>query len=146
MSYQYFLKPTILALFILSTLPLLSQTYRINAGVVNGTQNYIEVYEYDFVDQKPEFPGGDCKLMKFINEERRYPATAYRKGIEGRVICSFVVNTDGSVSNISILKGVEPSLNKEAIRVISKMPGWKPGRINGQCVPVRVVRTVPFRK
>lgn len=123
-----------------------AQTFRINAGCVNGVQSYIEVYEYDYVDRKPEFPGGDAKLVGFINKHRRYPSEAYRHGIQGRVLCSFVVNTDGSISNISILKGVEPSLNREAIRIFSKMPNWKPGRINGQAVPVRVIWPVPFRR
>ena len=71
---------------------------------------------------------------------------AYEKGIEGRVICSFVVNSDGSISNIQILRGVEKSLNNEAVRIISKMPDWVPGKIDGQNVPVRVIHPIVFRK
>lgn len=124
-----------------------AQTCRICSGVSStGCKNYIEVFEYDYVDTKPEYPGGNCCFVKFINDNRRYPAEAYRKGIEGRVMCSFVVNTDGSISNITILKSVEPSLNREAIRVFSKMPAWSPGKLNGQAVPVRVIRCIPFRK
>lgn len=126
--------------------PTMAQTCRINSGCVNGTHCYIDVYEYDYVDRKPQFPGGDSKLIKFINQNRRYPAEAYRRGVEGRVMCSFVVNTDGSISNVAVLKGVEASLNKEAVRIMQKMPAWSPGKINGQCVPVRVVWCVPFRK
>lgn len=123
-----------------------AQTCRINSGCVNGIQSYIEVYEYDYVDRKPEFPGGDSQLVNFINKNRRYPTEAYRNGIQGRVMCSFVVNADGSVSNITVLKGVEQTLNREAIRIFSKMPSWKPGTINGKAVPVRVIWPVPFRR
>lgn len=142
-----------LYILIIGLLPLVSslsgnaQTVRVRAG--NGTSGckaYLEVYEYDYVNQKPVFPGGDSKLVAFINKTRRYPAKAYKKGIQGRVTCSFVVNTDGSVSHISILKGVEHSLNQEAIRIMSKMPEWIPGKHEGQTVPVRVIWSVPFRK
>lgn len=108
--------------------------------------SYKEVYEFDFVEEKPEFPGGGTELVNFINDNRRYPAEAYSLGIEGRVTCSFVVNCDGSVSNISIIRGVEKSLNKEAIRIIGKMPKWSPGKIEGEAVPVRVICAIPFRK
>lgn len=124
-----------------------AQTCRVNIGSTpTGTVNYIEVFEYDYVTEKPTFPGGDTKLMKFINDTREYPKMAYNRGIQGRVTCSFVVNTDGSISHISVLRGVEPSLNKEAIRILSKMPEWIPGKLNGQAVPTRVIWSVPFRK
>ncbi|MBD5279912.1 MAG: energy transducer TonB [Bacteroides sp.] len=124
-----------------------AQTCRVNAGVTpDGCQAYKIVYEFDYVDEKPEFPGGGSTLIKYINQNRRYPAEAYARGIEGRVTCSFVVNPDGSVSHVTVLKGVEPSLNREAVRILSKMPGWTPGRIDGQTVPVRVICAVPFRK
>ncbi len=124
-----------------------AQTCRVKAGNgASGAKVYMEVYEYDYVKKKPSFPGGDAKLVAFINENRQYPAEAYKKGIQGRGTCSFVVNTDGSVSHISILKGVEHSLNQEAIRIMSKMPEWTPGMHEGQLVPVRVIWSVPFRK
>lgn len=123
------------------------QTCRVNNGTTpTGCTSYIEVYEYDYVTDKPTFPGGDTQLMRFINSTREYPKTAYNKGIQGRVTCSFVINVDGTVSHISVIRGVEPTLNKEAIRVLSKMPEWTPGRLNGQPVPTRVVWSVPFRK
>lgn len=123
------------------------QTCRICCGVnADGYQTFKEIYEYDYVSEKPTFPGGDSKLVKFINSTREYPKAAYENGIQGRVICSFVVNTDGSISNIQILRGVEDSLNEEAIRIIKKMPKWTPGRIDGQAVPVRVIYPIPFRK
>lgn len=124
-----------------------AQTCRVNIGTSStGCVNYMEVYEYDYVTDKPSFPGGDSKLMTFINDTREYPKSAYDRGIQGRVTCSFVVNVDGSVSHISVLRGVEPSLNKEAIRILGKMPEWIPGKLNGQAVPTRVIWSVPFRR
>lgn len=124
-----------------------AQTCRVNIGTTpSGCTSYMEVYEYDYVTDKPSFPGGDSSLMKFINNTREYPKSAYDKGIQGRVTCSFVINVDGTVSHISVIRGVEPSLNKEAIRILSKMPEWVPGRLNGHAVPTRVVWSVPFRK
>lgn len=127
--------------------PLSAQTYRVKAGKTNtGGNSYLEVFEYDYVKEKPAFPGGSEKLVEFINKNRQYPAEAYKKGIQGRVTCSFIVNVDGSVSHISIIRGVEHSLNQEAMRVMSKMPEWMPGKHEGKTVPVRVVWSVPFRK
>jgi len=106
---------------------------RIRCGFNNsGGVVFKEVYEYDYVDEKPEYPGSDTALMKFINENRNYPKNAYRHGVEGRVICSFVVNADGKVSNIEVIKGVESSLNAEAVRILSLMPDWHPGKIGGK--------------
>lgn len=136
-----------IAIHILTGLEASAQTCRVNSGISSdGCMSYKEVYEFDFVEVKPEFPGGGTELLNFINETRRYPAEAYALGIEGRVTCSFVVNCDGSVSNISIVRGVEKSLNKEAIRIIGKMPKWSPGKIEGETVPVRVICAIPFRK
>lgn len=124
-----------------------AQTVRVTVGTnADGTKQYMEVYEYDYVDEKPDFPGGGNQLLNFINETRRYPEEAYAKGIEGRVTCSFIVNANGNVSNPSVIRGVTESLNKEALRIIEKMPKWSPGKINGQAVPVRVICIIPFRK
>ena len=119
---------------------------RVSVGTDGSKVEYREVYEYDYVWQKPSFPGGDSKLVNFINKHRRYPRHAYKNGIEGRVICSFIVNVDGGISNVQVFKGVESSLNEEALRRFRMMPNWNPGRINGVPVPVRVIRAVPFRK
>lgn len=125
----------------------MAQMCRIRCGFNNsGGVVFKEVYEYDYVDEKPEYPGSDTALMKFINENRNYPKNAYRHGVEGRVICSFVVNADGKVSNIEVIKGVESSLNAEAVRILSLMPDWHPGKIGGRAVPVRVIHPVPFRR
>lgn len=126
---------------------LFAQTCRVSNGVSpSGTRCYREVFEYDFVHEKPSFPGGDSKLVEFINTHRKYPKESYKKGIQGRVTCSFVVNADGTVSNIKVIRSVSSQLNEEAIRVFSLMPPWHPGKINGQSVPVRVIWSIPFRK
>ena len=125
-----------------------AQTIRVLAGVdeETGIMSYIEAFEYDVVTEKPTFPGGEGKLTEFINTNRLYPQEAYNKGIQGRVTCWFIVNADGRVSNVSLLRSVNSLLDEEAIRVFGLMPPWIPGRMEGIPVPVRVVRSVCFRK
>ncbi|MDE5795379.1 MAG: energy transducer TonB [Muribaculaceae bacterium] len=124
-----------------------AQTCRVSAGYSgNGLQTYKEVFEYDYVEVKPSFPGGNEALLDYINKNRQYPADAYEHGIEGRVTCSFVVNADGNISNIRVIKGCHKSLNTEAVRLLTEMPSWLPGRQSAHCVPVRVVHCIPFRK
>ena len=124
-----------------------AQTCRVNIGVsAAGCTSYMEVFEYDYVSEKPSFPGGDAKMMTFVNEHRCYPHEAYRRGVQGRVTCSFVVNTDGSISHISVLRGVEPSLNREAIRVIGIMPPDSRKDRRESSTRPRVVRSVNFRR
>lgn len=119
---------------------------RVQMGSDGRQVVYREVYQYDYVWEKPAFPGGESSLLQFINKHRRYPKAAYKAGIQGRVTCAFIVNSDGSVSDVQVIKGVEASLNEEAVRIFKKMPAWSPGRMNGEAVPVRVIRAVPFRK
>ena len=83
-------------------------------------------------------------MMKFINETRRYPVEAYNNKVQGRVVCSFVVYPDGSINAISVIKGVEESLDREAVRIIQEMPRWMAGTIGEQPVPVSCVLTIPF--
>ncbi|MCM1517763.1 MAG: energy transducer TonB [Pseudoflavonifractor sp.] len=106
---------------------------------------HVEVYDYDYVDEQPHFPGGDKAMFKFINQHRRYPAEAYDNRIEGRVLCSFIVNPDGAISHIRILRGVEPTLNAEAVRVITEMPRWVAGKVDDSPVPVFCILPIPFR-
>ena len=106
----------------------------------------IEVYEYDYVDIQPQFPGGEHGLINFINKTREYPYHAYKNRIQGRVLCSFIVGADGKVSNIRVIRGAQDeSLNREAMRVISEMPKWKAGKVDGQAVAVRCVLPIAFR-
>lgn len=124
-----------------------AQTYRVSAGLSpDGMETFREVFEYDFVDQKPSFPGGQEALLAYVNKSRQYPREAYDKGIEGRVTCSFVVNADGNISHIKVIKGCQKLLNIEAIRILAGMPSWLPGRHAGKCVPVRVIHSIPFRR
>lgn len=111
-----------------------------------SASRYMEVYECDYVDEQPQFPGGEVELIKYINSVRRYPAEAYYRNIEGRVLCSFVVNADGSLSHISVIRGVEPSLNREAVRLISRMPRWVAGKVANQAVPVHYILPIVFRR
>ena len=96
---------------------------------------------FDVVEVMPCFPGGDVALMKFLAENIKYPVVAEDNGIQGRVICTFTVERDGSITDVKILKSVDPSLDKEAVRVLRAMPRWKPGIQKG--APVRVKYTVP---
>lgn len=96
------------------------------------------------VQQQPEFPGGFAEMMKFIGKNIRYPASARRMGIAGNVFISFVVNPDGSIDNIETIKGVYADIDKEAMRVIAKMPTWKPGKQNGKAVKVKFVLPIKF--
>ena len=100
---------------------------------------------FEYVEQMPSFPGGDAALMQYLSKNIKYPPVAEEMGIQGRVICTFVVERDGSVSDIRIAKSVDPSLDKEAMRVVSAMPKWIPGRQNGQMVRVKYTLPVTFR-
>ena len=94
------------------------------------------------VESMPEFPGGQQALFKYLSENVKYPVIAHENGIQGRVICQFVVNKDGSIVDVEVVRsGGDPSLDKEAVRVIKSMPKWKPGKQRGK--PVRVKYTVP---
>lgn len=99
---------------------------------------------YETVDDAPEFPGGIEALMKFLSDNVRYPVEAQEKGVQGRVICRFVVKKDGSTSNVEVLRGVDPSLDAEAIRVIDSMPAWKPGTQKGEAVNVHFTIPIQF--
>lgn len=100
---------------------------------------------FTVVEQMPSFPGGTGALMQYLSKNIKYPPVAEEMGIQGRVICTFVVERDGSVSDIRIAKSVDPSLDKEAMRVVSAMPKWIPGRQNGQMVRVKYTLPVTFR-
>jgi protein TonB len=95
-----------------------------------------EIEPYVFVQEPPQFPGGEKALMKFIAENLKYPEEALRNNLEGRVMLRFVVSADGSVKRIEVMRSVHPVLDEEAIRVINLLPDWKPGRQNGKPVPV----------
>ena len=97
------------------------------------------------VEQNPEFPGGNAALMKYLGENIVYPVVAQENNIKGRVTLKFVVDKDGAVSKIQILKGIDPLLDKEAIRVVQSMPKWIPGKQNGKNVNVWFTLPVTFQ-
>ena len=94
------------------------------------------------VEEMPEFPGGTLELRKYLASAVKYPVIAQENGIQGKVYVNFVVNKDGSVSGAKIARGVDPSLDAEALRVVSTLPKWRPGKQRG--APVRVSYTVPI--
>ena len=97
---------------------------------------------FEVVEQMPEYPnGGMAGLMQFLSKNIKYPTIAQENGTQGRVTVQFVVNKDGSIVDAKVLRGVDPYLDKEALRVINSMPKWKPGKQRGK--PVRVKYTVP---
>ena len=112
----------------------------------DNDESYIDesgavVKVFDICEQMPSFPGGQEGLFAYLSKNIRYPAVAEENGIQGRVIVAFFVGKDGSINNVRVVKGVDKSLDNEAIRVVKSMPRWLPGRANGE--PVAVKYTVP---
>ncbi|MDR1602338.1 MAG: M56 family metallopeptidase [Tannerella sp.] len=100
---------------------------------------------YTVVEEMPEFPGGPKAMLDFISENLRYPVEAQAKGIQGRVTISFVVEKDGKLSNIEVRRSASPDLNAEALRVVSVMPVWKPGKVKGKTVACKYTLPINFR-
>lgn len=100
---------------------------------------------FDMVEELPQFPGGTEKLIQFIKDNIKYPFIARKDGIEGRVIIQAVIDKDGSMIYYYVLRGVDPYLDKEAIRIVKMMPKWKPGKQNGKAEKVKVTFPVVFR-
>ncbi len=100
---------------------------------------------YMIVEQMPEFPGGDKSLFQFIADNTKYPADAKEKGIKGRVFVNFIVEPDGSVSDIRVLRGIGGGCDEEAVRIVESMPKFKPGMQNGEAVRVSYTVPVNFR-
>ena len=137
----------LLALMTLAAvLPLAAQVRHVTTVNPMSKQSYTEVYEFDYVDIQPQFPGGERGLINFINKTREYPYHAYKKRIQGRVLCSFIVGVDGKVSDVRVIRGAgDETLNREAVRVIGKMPKWSVGKVGDHAVPVRMVLPINFR-
>ena len=100
---------------------------------------------YQVVGQQPNFPGGKEELFKYLAYNMIYPADAAKNKVEGRVLVTFVIEHDGSISNVNVVNSVYPSLDKEAIRVVSEMPKWIPGKANGKTVRVKYTIPITFR-
>lgn len=110
---------------------------------VQKTENVAQKSEkyYDAVEVPPSFPGGPGAMLSWISSHIQYPAIAKENNISGRVVVQLIVEKDGSVSNVNVVRSVDPSLDNEAVRVISSMPKWTPGKHKGS--PVRVKYTLP---
>jgi len=104
-----------------------------------------ETKVFTIVEQMPTFPGGEAALLKWLGDHIKYPVIAEENGIQGRVVVTFVVERDGSVSDVKVVRSVDPSLDKEAIRVVRSMPKWIPGKQNGSSVRVQYTLPVMFR-
>ena len=100
---------------------------------------------FDVVEEMPSFPGGQGALMAFLSSNIKYPVVAQENGVQGRVIVGFVVERDGSITDVKIMRSVDPSLDREAQRVVKAMPKWKPGKQNGAAVRVKYTVPVGFR-
>lgn len=99
---------------------------------------------FDSVEQMPEFPGGMSALIDFLSSNIKYPEDAIKQNVGGRVMVMFVVETDGSITNVRVARAVFPSLDTEAIRVVKSMPNWKPGKEKGRVVRVNYTLPVVF--
>ena len=104
-----------------------------------------EPMAFSDVEVKPEYPGGDAALMMFIADNTQYPDSAKANGIYGRVFVQFVIDEKGAVTNVKVLRGVDPSLDAEAVRVVKSMPKWKPGYSGGKPVPVIYQAPINFK-
>ena len=100
---------------------------------------------FDMVEQMPTFPGGQQELMSYLGKNIKYPTIAQENGTQGRVIIQFVVERDGSITDVRVARGVDPYLDKEAVRVVKSMPKWIPGKQNGKAVRVKFTVPVMFR-
>jgi periplasmic protein TonB len=115
-------------------------------GTSNAPSNNTDLTPiYDIVDQKPEFATGEADMFKYLRQNIHYPAAARENGIEGKVFVNFVVNLDGSISDVKVLKGISGGCDEETIRVIQNMPKWKPGQHQGNLVKTRFTVPVTFK-
>ena len=126
-------------------------------GVQGGTVDIADLQEhkvvvedtkpqiFNHVEVMPQFPGGDAALMKWLQDNMTYPTIAAEQGIQGRVTLRFVVKPDGTIDDVNVVKGLDPSCDKEAMRVVKKMPKWIPGKQNGNPVYVYYSLPVVFR-
>ena len=126
------------------TTPKASETKQATTAKVD--ENTVDGEEvFQVVENLPEFPGGMNELMKFLQQEVKYPKEAQEKGLQGRVIVQFIVKKDGSIIEPKVVKPVDPLLDAEAVRVVSAMPKWNPGKQRGQAVNVRFTLPICFR-
>ena len=128
--------------------------YHLDVAVISGEDDWVEILEvtepdengiFQVVETEPEFPGGMAELMKYLEKNLRYPQICKEQGVQGRVIVQFVVNTDSTITDVNVIKPVNPHLDEEAVRVVKAMPKWNPGKQRGEPVRVRFFLPVTFR-
>ncbi len=117
----------------------------LKAKEVIAQEKPVEEKVFDVVEQMPQFPGGDAALFEYLSNHIKYPTIAEENGVQGRVIVTFVVERDGSITDVKVVKSVDPSLDREASRVVKGMPRWIPGKQNGSAVRVKYTVPVTFR-
>ena len=126
----------------------------LDVAVISGEDDWVEILEvtesdengiFQVVETQPEFPGGMAELMKYLQKNTRYPQICKEQGVQGRVIVQFVVNTDSTITDVNVIKSVNPHLDEEAVRVVKAMPKWNPGKQRGELVCVRFTLPVTFR-
>ena len=100
---------------------------------------------HEIVEDMPTFPGGVTELMNYLSKNTHYPAATKRDGIQGRVVVSFIVEPDGSISNTKLVRSIDANLDQEALRVVSEMPNWTPGKQGGNAVRVRYSLPIAFK-
>jgi protein TonB len=108
-------------------------------------EEVVEQEIFQIVEEMPAFPGGEAKLMEYVGKNIKYPQIARETGIQGRVFIGFVVEPDGSVSNVKLLRGIGGGCDEEAMRVVKSMPKWKPGKQRGKAVRVSYMLPVNFK-
>ena len=108
-------------------------------------EEVVEQEIFQIVEEMPSYPGGEAKLFEYIKKNMKYPQIARESGIKGRVFISFVVEPDGSVSNVKVLRGIGGGCDEEAMRVVKSMPKWKPGKQRGKAVRVSYMLPVNFQ-
>lgn len=123
----------------------IQQVFTPPAPTQRSREEVADDHIFEYLEEMPEFPGGQAAMMKWLNSNINYPPIAAENNIQGRVMIRFVVEPDGSISNVEVLRGVDPNLDREATRVVSKMPKWKPGMQTGKPVRARFTLPVQFR-
>ena len=137
---------SILALLLLCMTCVHGQSSQQEVKQDTTTDRQSKKWVYDPVEEMPSFPGGMGALMQYLSENIKYPKEAEQKGIQGRVICSFVVEKNGSITDVKVRRRVDPSLDDEAVRVIKGMPKWIPGKHYGKPCRVRFQLPVTFKR
>ena len=127
---------------LLATLSVLAILFTVNTTATAQNKKTSNDKVFEKVEDMPEFPGGEQAMMKFVAENVQYPEEAKEKEISGRVLVGFIVEKDGSVNEVKIVRGIGGGCDEEAVRVVKAMPKWKPGKEKGK--PVRVSYMMPF--